>query len=287
MALTCQDVGVGGDPSSHGPVAFVLGGGGVLGAVEVGMLRALLRAQIKPDMVFATSIGAINAAHIAADPSPSTIDTLVRLWATPEIREVYGDSVPQQLRRFATRTPLHSPEPLRRILARTIGAQLTFAQLPVPLQVSASVIERAAEHWFTEGPLLPAVLAAAAVPGLLPPLEIDGEHFMDSTMISLPISRAIAQGAREVFMLQVGRFDKPLSPPQRPWEGTNVATEIARRVRFARELEATPAGVRVHVLPGGSDADESPWAYRDNAAVRRRVSAAYIASRDYLAAIGR
>src|SRR5687768_9443318 len=139
MVLTCQDVGVGGgDPSSCGPVAFVLGGGGVLGAVEVGMLRALLRAQIKPDMVFATSI---NAAHIAADPSPSTIDTLVRLWATPEIREVYGDSVPQQLRRFATRTPLHSPEPLRRILARTIGAQLTFAQLPIPLQVSASVIE--------------------------------------------------------------------------------------------------------------------------------------------------
>ena len=40
-------------------------------------------------------------------------------------------------------------------------------------------IERAAEHWFTSGPIVPAILASAAVPGLLPPAEIDGEHFLD------------------------------------------------------------------------------------------------------------
>ena len=43
--------------------AFVLGGGGVLGAVEVGMLRALLEREIQPDLVLGTSVGALNGAH--------------------------------------------------------------------------------------------------------------------------------------------------------------------------------------------------------------------------------
>ena len=50
-------------------VAFVLGGGGVLGAVEVGMLRALFEAGVRPDLVVGTSVGAINGAAVAADPS--------------------------------------------------------------------------------------------------------------------------------------------------------------------------------------------------------------------------
>ena len=67
-----------------GPVAFVLGGGGVLGAVEVGMLRALFRAGFRPDVVVGTSIGAVNGALVAADPSEAVTERLVRLWASPE-----------------------------------------------------------------------------------------------------------------------------------------------------------------------------------------------------------
>lgn len=270
-----------------GKVAFVLGGGGVLGAVEVGMLRALFRGGIRPDLVVGLSIGAINAAMVAAEPAPEVIDRLVRLWATPEISEVYGDSVPRQLRRLATRAHLHSPAPLQRLLERTIRSETTFADLPVPLHLCAANIERADAHWFDRGRVVPAVLAAAALPGVLPPVEIDGEHFLDGGLVSYPITEAIRLGADEVFMLQVGRLERPLEPPQRPWEATSVSMEIARRVRFSRELAAVPDGVRVHVLPGGAGADESPWAYRDVAAIGRRVSEAYAASRDYLAAVGR
>ena len=49
--------------------AFVLGGGGVLGAHEVGMLRALSQAGIRPDVIVGTSVGAINGAFVAADPA--------------------------------------------------------------------------------------------------------------------------------------------------------------------------------------------------------------------------
>ncbi len=269
-----------------GPVAFVLGGGGVLGAVEVGMLRALFRAEIKPDLVIGTSIGAVNGALVAADPVEAVTDRLVRLWASPEASEVYGDSVARQLRRFAARTHLHSPVPLRRLLERELGEGRTFGDLKIPFRCCAASIERAAEHWFTEGPLVEAVLASASVPGLLPPARIGDEHFVDGGIVnSIPIGEAVAAGAKCIFVLQVGRIERPLTAPRRPWEVAQVAFEIARRHRFAREMAALPHDVDVHVLPtgGGDPRDDTPWAYRDMAAVGRRISRAYTASRRYLA----
>ena len=268
-------------------VAFVLGGGGVLGAVEVGMLRALLRGGYRPDVVVGTSIGAVNGVLVAADPSEAVTDRLVRLWSSPEAADVYGDSIARQLRRFAARTHLHSPLPLRRLLESELGEQSTFADLKVPFRCCAASIERAAEHWFDSGPLVDAVLASSSVPGLLPPMEIDGEHFVDGGIVnSIPIGEAIRVGAKQIFVLQVGRIERPLTVPRRPWEVAQVAFEIARRHRFARELASLPDDVRVHVLPtgGGESRDDSPWAYRDMAAVRRRISRAYTASRRYLEA---
>jgi len=269
------------------PCAFVLGGGGVLGAVEVGMLRALFRAGFRPDLVVGTSIGAVNGALVAADPVEGVTDRLVRLWTSPEAATVYGDSIGRQMRRFAARTHLHSPAPLRRLLEGELGAEATFADLKVPFRCCAASIERAAEHWFDTGPLVDAVLASSSVPGLLPPMRIGDEHFVDGGIVnSIPIGEAVRVGAKLIFVLQVGRIERPLSVPRRPWEVAQVAFEIARRHRFARELASLPDDVRVHVLPagGGESRDDTPWAYRDLAAVGRRISRAYTASRRYLAA---
>jgi NTE family protein len=269
-----------------GRVAFVLGGGGVLGAVEVGMLRALFRAGYRPDVVIGTSIGAVNGALVAADPSEGVTERLVRLWTSPEAATVYGDSLGRQMRRFAARTHLHSPLPLRRLLAGELGETSTFADLKVPFRCCAASIERAAEHWFDEGPLVDAVLASSSVPGLLPPMRIGDEHFVDGGIVnSIPIGEAVRVGAKLIFVLQVGRIERPLTVPRRPWEVAQVAFEIARRHRFAREVALLPDDVRVHVLPtgGGESRDDSPWAYRDLGAVGRRISRAYTASRRYLA----
>jgi NTE family protein len=267
------------------PVAFVLGGGGVLGAVEVGMLRALLRAGVRPDLVVGTSIGAFNGAAVAAEPSEAVVARLTALWSAPQASSVYGDSVARQLRRFATRTHLHSPVTLRRMLERELGADTTFADLAVPFQCCAASIERAAEHWFSTGPVVDAVLASSAVPGLLPPVVIDGEHYIDGGIVnSIPVGRAVELGAKTVFVLQVGRTERPLRPPRRPWEVALVAFEVARRHRFARELLEAPPEVAVHVLPtgGGSTRDDSPLSYRRMSATRGRIERAYTASSQYL-----
>jgi NTE family protein len=266
--------------------AFVLGGGGVLGAVEVGMLRALLEAGVRPDLILGTSVGALNGALVATDPSHAVVARLVGLWESAAgDGKVYGDGPVRQVgRAVRTGTHLHSSRPLRERLTAELGDR-TFADLAVEFQCCAASIERAAEHWFSAGVVVDAVLASTAVPGLLPPALIDGEHFVDGGIVnSIPVGHAVDAGAKSIFVLQVGRIERPLSPPRRPWEIAQVAFEISRRHRFAREMACIPTGVKVHVLPtgGGSARDDSPWAYRDMAAVGRRISRAYDASRRYL-----
>lgn len=266
--------------------AFVLGGGGLLGAVEVGMLQALFEAGVRPDLVLGTSVGALNGALVATDPSPAVIDRLVRLWESAATSgDVYGDSAVRQVRRAVrTGTHLHSSRPLRERLAQELG-DLTFAELAVPFQCCAASIERAAEHWFTTGRVADAVVASAAVPGLLRPAEVDGEHYLDGGIVnSIPVGRAVECGADTVFVLQVGRVDRPLAPPRRPWEVARVSFEIARRHRFHREMAALPPHVTAHVLPagGGSPKDDSVLAYRDFSTVVRRIGQAYDATAAYL-----
>lgn len=250
------------------------------------MVRALLRHGIQPDIIVGTSIGAVNGVLVAADPTERVTGRLAALWASPEAREVYGDSAPRQLVRFARRgTHLHSPKPLRDMLRRELGPVTTFADLPVRFECCAASIERAAEHWFADGELVPAVLASSAVPGLLPPIRIDGEHFIDGGIVnSIPVGRAVELGAGTVYVLQVGRINRPLVAPRYPWDVARVAFEVSRRHRFIREMADIPSTVDVYVLPTGAGAerDESPLAYRDMAAASRRIERAFDASAAYL-----
>ncbi len=266
--------------------AFVLGGGGVLGAAEVGMLQALFEKGITPDLVLGTSIGALNGAMVAREPSLAVIDRLTELWQTvASSREVYGDRPLRTVRRaVATGTHIYSASPMRRRLAEEFG-DLRFEDLPVQFQVCAASIERAAEHWFTSGPLVPAIVASAAVPGLLPPAKVGDEHFLDGGIVnSIPLGRAVSLGADVVYVLQVGRIDRPLRVPRRPWEVARVSFEIARRHRFARELAEVPDDVVAHVLParGTSPRDDRIRGHRDFTSVGGRIEETYRATVAYL-----
>lgn len=268
--------------------AFVLGGGGVLGAVEVGMLRALLEHGVRPDLVLGTSIGAFNGALVAQRPEPEVVERLTGLWASVgTAREAgYGDRPLRSVRRaVASGTHLWSAGPLRKRLEDELG-DVRFEDLAVPFQVCAASIERAAEHWFDSGPVVDAVIASAAVPGLLPPARVDGEHYLDGGIVnSVPLGRAVALGATRVFVLQVGRLDRPLRPPKRPWEVARVSFEIARRHRFVRELAELPDDVECHVLParGTSGRDDTLLGTRDFSGVQDRIDQTYDAARAYLA----
>jgi NTE family protein len=266
--------------------AFVLGGGGILGAHEVGMLRALSEAGIRPDVVVGTSVGAINGSLVAADPAGAAA-RLAGLWQGDELQQAFSESVWGRLARLVrSGTHLHSLEPLERMLAGVLPGK-DFADLELPFHCVAASIEHASARWFTAGPVVPAVLASSAVPGLLPPVEVDGEHYFDGGLVdSIPVGRAVALGASTVYVLHVGRIERPLTVPRRPWEVGLVAFEIARRHRFHEEMSALPNSVTVHVLPSGGDPrppDLSQLRYRDKTKVGVRIEQAYVASASYLA----
>jgi NTE family protein len=268
---------------------FVLGGGGNRGAYEVGMLRALLEAGIRPDAVIGASVGAINGAVLAADPTADAVSRLAELWAGLGANSVFGDSLSARLGTvFRSGTHMYTNSALRTLLDADLPVKL-IEHLAVPFQCVAASIERAAEHWFTTGLIADAVLASSAIPGLLPPVLIDGEHYIDGGIVnSVPVGRAIALGARTVYVLQVGHLERALTAPSRPWEVAAVAFEIARRHRFARDMADLPENVAVHVLPTGSTAsDGEGWGqymrYRDFTRTQARIEQSYRASADYLA----
>lgn len=266
--------------------AFVLGGGGTRGAVEVGMLRALLEHGIVPDLVVGTSIGSINGALLAADPTPAVVDTLTQAWTSTRASKIFGDGFLTQAGRvLRSRTHLNSPAPLRALLETNLGTDATFEDLTVRLKVVAASIERASEHVFDAGPLVPAILASAAVPGLFPPANVNGEHYIDGGIVnSIPISHAVDAGATRIYVLQVGRVEEPLSVPRNAADTARVAFEIARRHRFARDVATKPDAVDLHILPSGGSlaGDDSLMAYRNMTTVSERIERAYLASRDYL-----
>ena len=263
--------------------AFVLGGGGMLGAAEVGMLRALLERAVVPDLIVGSSVGALNGAFVAADPTLASVDRMVDVWTGLSDRGVFGGSVFGQLSTLAKHgTHLHANEGLRRLLDDHLGA-VRFDDLVVRFECVAASIERASAHWFNAGPVTSAVLASCAVPGLLPPVEIEGEHFVDGGLVrSVPIGRAAELGARRIFVLHVGRLERALRPPTKPWQVALVAFEIARRHQFEEELAGLPEGIEVHVLPSGSTPPALSMRYRSTSGVQARIDAAHAAVATFL-----
>ncbi len=271
-------------------VAFVLGGGGILGAHQVGMLRALAESSIEPDVILGTSVGAINGALFAADPTAEAVRRLTQLWQDSMVFEVFAGTLLRRVRTLArSGTHVRPLEEVRDRLADLLPVE-RVEDLQVRFQCVAASIERAAEHWFEDGLLTDVVMASCAVPGILPPVKIGDQHFIDGGIVnSIPVARAVALGAKTIYVLQVGRLEKPLKPPRWPWEVGLVAFEIARRHRFASDLTSLPDNVALHVLPTGGSAAPAYNDLSGQLRVRRlaggvqgQIDSSYQASRRYL-----
>lgn len=284
------------DPDSARPAqtspprcAFVLGGGGRWGAVELGMLKALVEADIEPDLVLGTSIGAFNGAVFAADPSVGGIAHLERLWRDVADQNLLAARPLDRARTlYRTRLAIQDPQPLRQLLETALPVD-RIEDLAVRFECVAASIERAAERWFTRGPLVDALMASSAIPALFPPVEIGDELYYDGGLVnSVPVDRAIELGATRIYVLQVGRLEQPLRRPKALHETALIAFEIARRHRFATLRERTFEGVDVHILPSANDVqfdDPRQAKWTDMGETTELVDGAYRASATFLAGL--
>ena len=188
-----------------GPTAFVLAGGGSLGAIEVGMLKALLTHGVRADFVVGSSVGAINAAHHASRPSLEGAQELDRIWRSLHTSDVFPLSPLRGLLGFVGwNDSLLDAGALRTLLERA----LPFARLEetaIPCHVVATDVLDGREVVLSTGPMITALLASAAIPGVFPAVARDGRMLIDGGVASnTPIATAIALGARRVVVLPSG-----------------------------------------------------------------------------------
>jgi NTE family protein len=247
-----REAGAGDGRDGAGKVAFVLSGGGNLGALQVGMLKALLGHGIVPDLVVGCSVGAINGAGLADDPSPAGVAHMERVWTALEGQNLLPSGwLPNAVALARKGEAVHDQAGLRAMAEEQLRST-TFDQLAVPFQCVATDILGVREVWFSEGPIVDAILASSALPAIYPAVEVGGVRYLDGGIVDdVPMSRAVELGATTLYVLQVGGFTRPRPEPQRPLDVAVQAYWIARHHRFKRELAAMPEGIEVHVLPAG------------------------------------
>ena len=260
--------------------AFVLGGGGNLGAVQIGMLHALIERDITPDVLVGCSVGALNAAAIASRPDLDGVERLRQVWLDPATWQVFTSGKitgPWLLLKKAR--SMVTNERIRRLVESTVPER-RFEDLALPLHVVATSLHTGRPMWFDRGPVVEPILASAALPAVLPPVDIDGETYIDGAVVdNVPISRAIALGVERVVVLHVGNFARPRPNPQRPLDVLLQAFSIARNERFARESEERYDGVDVMVLPG---VDPGPIKRNDFSKTETLIKRAHGAASGYL-----
>ena len=233
--------------------AFVLSGGGNLGALQVGMLRALIERRIRPDIVLGCSVGALNGAALAADPSLAMVGRLQDLWQNLASEGVMPAGLLPTTVQLARRgLSIHDNRNLRRVVEEILAVR-TFEDLVVPFQCVATDLSEGRETWFSAGPLIDPILASAALPAVYPPVEIDGVKYLDGAIVDdVPLSRAVDLQADTIYVLHVGAWDRPRPEPKRPIDMAMFAYWLARRSRFRRDLASVPSDIEVIVLPPGA-----------------------------------
>jgi NTE family protein len=191
-------------PRCPRPVAFVFSGGSSLGALHPGMLRAVHEAGIEPDFLVGTSVGALNAAFIANGFTASRVSELAAIWAAIRTKDVFpGLGLWSSLRAIAGSGTLASPSGLKKIIDRYVPA--THAELAIPTAVIASDLATGSAVAFKDGDLREQVLASTAIPGIFPPVTVQGQTFIDGGVSAhVPLLPARDLGAKTMVVFDTG-----------------------------------------------------------------------------------
>ena len=239
--------------------AFVLSGGGGLGAVQVGMLRALTARGIVPDLVVGSSVGAINGAFFAGDPTPDGVEALDSVWRA--IRQ--GDVFPMDPRAavlglLGRRDHLVSPAPLERLLRRHLGYE-RLEEAAVSVHVVATEVTTGTEVVLSAGDAVQALLASSAIPGVFPPVGFGRHLLMDGGVVdNTPIARAVALGADVVYVLPT-EYRSTGSPLPRSALGAALhALTVMAEERLLSDLERFGEVARLRVIPPPATLTRSP-----------------------------
>lgn len=199
----------------QGTTAFVFAGGSSLGAIQVGMLKALVSRGIAPDFVVGSSAGAINAAYFASSPTASGVGEMERLWRRLRRDEIFDISPLRSLWRLMVRHDyVVSPAGLEKVLTESFSSR-RLEDGTLPCCIVTTDMLTGCEYRIRSGPAVSALIASAAIPGVFPPVHLHGRYLVDGGVTShTPLPAAIDLGARTIYVLPTGHSCSLPKPPR-------------------------------------------------------------------------
>ena len=254
--------------------AFVMAGGGSLGAVQVGMLKALVRGSVLPDFVVGASVGAINSAYFACAPNADGIARLERIWRRMRTRDVFPFSpFDSLLAILGRRDHLVSSARLQALIESELPcARLEQAQLPC--YVVATDVLAGTEVCLNDGPLAPALLASAAIPAVFPRVVIGGRHLIDGGVANnTPISSAVKLGASRIIVLPTGTSCALTVPPRRAVALAMHAVNLLVMRQLVSDIDYFAKRVEIIVLPPLCPLTVTSYDFSQTAELIRRAEA--------------
>ncbi|HEX2240883.1 MAG TPA: patatin-like phospholipase family protein, partial [Actinomycetota bacterium] len=226
-------------------------GGGPLGALQVGALRALFEYGITPHLAVGTSAGALNATFTAFDPTVEGIDKLETVWRGLKSSDLFPGgrfSVPWA-RMLRQGDRVYDNSGLRAIIDQGVKDR-RIEDAAIPLGIVVTDMDTGLERVFTEGPIMDPLLASSAMPGVFPPVVIDGRSYIDGGVSNnVPIGPAVSLGATTVYVMDSTGANTQRRPLNRPLDYLLHAFALARSQRLAVEQALYAERVRLVILP--------------------------------------
>lgn len=266
--------------------AFALSGGGSHGAAQVGMLRALFEAGIVPDALVGCSVGALNAAYVAADPTPARVQTLGAIWSTMTARTVFGTPRRATLWNIVTRRDhIFTPDRLMALIDRLCPVP-DLADLRVATHVVTTDLDAGRPTWWTAGPARRILAASACLPALFPPVLLPGpdgstrRHVDGGVAAPVPVARATSLGVRTVYVLDVSGEHAGAASRMTALEVLLRSFTISRYANLPDPTAMAGPGQEVVVLPCP---DIGAIGIRDFRSTASMMTAAYELAAEFLA----
>ena len=180
--------------------AFALSGGGNLGAMQAGGMRALIEAGIEPGLLTGSSIGALNAAFYATHPGVDGCRALETAWSDMRRQDVFRFELSRAIAGFVgLRDHLVTTKRLKVIIHEWLGIE-RIEESTIPFAAVATDALTGDIVLMTHGDVASALLATAAIPGIFPPVRREGRWLVDGSLSAgCPATEALDLGADEVF----------------------------------------------------------------------------------------
>ncbi|MDW5441386.1 patatin-like phospholipase family protein [Polaromonas sp. SM01] len=238
------------DPrASSGKTAFVFAGGGSFGAIQVGMLHALVAHGVVPDLVVGASVGAINCAYFAGHPTLAGVTQLEQLWCQLKRRTIFPMTFSRIAGLFSRSPSLVDASGLRDLIAQHLPFNL-LEQAALPVHVVATGQLHGNPVCLSSGPAVEAILASCAIPAIFPPVLIGADYLIDGAIASnTPVTTAVTLGATRLIVLPTGYACALSAPPASAIASALHALNMLIAHQLVQDLELLADRYEVLTVP--------------------------------------